>query len=127
MFNNKITKKLLPVCVISALALGGLAGTIPNTYVQAEENKSNNAKIKNVIFLIGDGMGSTYTSGYRYFKDDSSTAAVERTVFDKYLVGQQMTYPEDPAQNVTDSAAAAPAMSAGTCGCARSPCTAPSG
>ncbi|PUB11981.1 alkaline phosphatase [Paenisporosarcina sp. OV554] len=113
MFNNKITKKLLPVCVISALALGGLAGTIPNTYVQAEENKSNNAKIKNVIFLIGDGMGSTYTSGYRYFKDYSSTAAVERTVFDKYLVGQQMTYPEDPAQNVTDSAAAATAMSAG--------------
>ena len=29
------------------------------------------------------------------------------------LVGQQMTYPEDPEQNITDSASAATAMSAG--------------
>ncbi|MBW9235036.1 alkaline phosphatase, partial [Leptospira santarosai] len=91
-------KKLIPVCVVSTLALGGLAATITNTNVQAAENERNNdnREIKNVIFLIGDGMGSTYTSGYRYFKDDPSTVAVERTVFDKYLVGQQMTYPEDP-------------------------------
>lgn len=115
MFKKKITKKLIPVCVVSTLALGGLAATITNTDVQAAENERNkdNREIKNVIFLIGDGMGSTYTSGYRYLKDDPSTVAVERTVFDKYLVGQQMTYPEDPTQNVTDSASAATAMSAG--------------
>lgn len=118
MLKNKITKKLLPICVLSTFALGALAGTtLPGTDAQAsEENRdrySENTKIKNVIFLIGDGMGPSSTSAYRYFKDDPSTAAVERTEFDKYLVGQQMTYPEDPDQNITDSASAATAMSAG--------------
>ena len=70
-------------------------------------------EIKNVIFLIGDGMGVSYTSAYRYLKDSPNSKFAERTALDKYLVGQQMTYPEDPAQNVTDSASAATAMSAG--------------
>lgn len=54
--------------------------------------------------MIGDGMGVSYTSAYRYLKDNPNTKFVERTEFDKYLVGQQMTYPEDPAENITDSA-----------------------
>ncbi|PWI26498.1 alkaline phosphatase [Kurthia sibirica] len=69
--------------------------------------------IRNVIFLIGDGMGNSYTSAYRYLKNSGSSKFVDKTAFDNYLVGQQMTYPEDPAQNVTDSASAATAMSAG--------------
>ncbi|WP_050182635.1 alkaline phosphatase [Domibacillus robiginosus] len=118
MVKNKLTKKLIPICVLSTLALGTLAGTaIPGADAQASEKnrekQSENTKIKNVIFLIGDGMGPASTSAYRYFKDDTSTAAVERTELDKYLVGQQMTYPEDPDQNITDSASAATAMSAG--------------
>ncbi len=100
------------MAVLSTVALGALLGTVHND-VKAKEVKPNNAEIKNVIFLIGDGMGVSYTSAYRYLKDDPSTKVVEQTEFDKYLVGQQKTYPEDPAQNVTDSAAAATAMSAG--------------
>ncbi|WP_354486055.1 alkaline phosphatase [Paenibacillus sp. PvP094] len=69
--------------------------------------------MKNIIFLIGDGMGTAYTSAYRYMKDDPSTKIMEKTVFDHYLVGAQMTYPDDDTQNVTDSASAATAMSAG--------------
>ncbi|WP_390581970.1 alkaline phosphatase [Paenibacillus illinoisensis] len=69
--------------------------------------------MKNIIFLIGDGMGTAYTSAYRYMKDDPSTKIMEKTVFDPYLVGAQMTYPDDDTQNVTDSASAATAMSAG--------------
>ncbi|WP_416226540.1 alkaline phosphatase [Paenibacillus xylanilyticus] len=65
------------------------------------------------MFLIGDGMGTAYTSAYRYMKDDPSTKIMEKTVFDPYLVGAQMTYPDDNTQNVTDSASAATAMSAG--------------
>ncbi|WP_418041786.1 alkaline phosphatase [Paenibacillus xylanilyticus] len=65
------------------------------------------------MFLIGDGMGTAYTSAYRYMKDDPSTKIMEKTVFDPYLVGAQMTYPDDDTQNVTDSASAATAMSAG--------------
>lgn len=112
LFKNKLKKKILPVAVLSTVALGALLGTVHND-VKAKEVKPNNAEIKNVIFLIGDGMGVSYTSAYRYLKDDPSTKVVEQTEFDKYLVGQQKTYPEDPAQNVTDSAAAATAMSAG--------------
>ena len=117
MFKNSLTKKLIPVCVLSTLALGSLVGPFANTDVQASDNNHerdhDQSKIKNVIFLIGDGMGVSYTSAYRYLKDDPSTPVVERSEFDKYLVGQQMTYPEDPAQNITDSASAATAMSAG--------------
>ncbi len=58
-------------------------------------------------------MGTSYTSAYRYLKDDPTTKITEKTAFDQYLVGQQMTYPEDPSQNVTDSASAATAISAG--------------
>ncbi|RFU62230.1 alkaline phosphatase [Bacillus sp. V59.32b] len=114
MFKNRFTKKILPVAVLSAVAIGSLFGTYSNDDVQAKaDNNNKNPKIKNVIFLIGDGMGVSYTSAHRYLKDNPSTPVADRTEFDKYLVGQQMTYPEDPAQNVTDSASAATAMSAG--------------
>lgn len=68
---------------------------------------------KNIIFLIGDGMGNSYTSAYRYYKNSSSSKFMKRTAFDPYLVGQQMTYPEDPKENVTDSSSAATAMATG--------------
>ncbi|MGG1676279.1 alkaline phosphatase [Neobacillus sp. NRS-1170] len=112
MFKNKLKKKILPIAVLSSVAFGALFSTANND-VKANEAVQNNAEIKNVIFLIGDGMGVSYTSAYRYLKDNPSTKEVEQTEFDKYLVGQQKTYPEDPHQNVTDSAAAATAMSAG--------------
>lgn len=63
--------------------------------------------------MIGDGMGPAYTTAYRYMKDDPSTAKMEKTIFDEHLVGMSKTYPEDPGENVTDSAAAATAMAAG--------------
>ncbi|UHA58795.1 alkaline phosphatase [Metabacillus litoralis] len=96
---------------MSTVVLGSLGGTFSSA--EAKTVKSNNAEIKNVIFLIGDGMGVSYTSAYRYLKDSTDSKFVDRTELDKYLVGQQMTYPEDPEQNVTDSASAATAMSAG--------------
>ncbi|WP_299093432.1 alkaline phosphatase [uncultured Metabacillus sp.] len=110
MFNKRFKKKLLPLAVMTAVAFGSLGGTF--SVAEAKEAK-NNAKIKNVIFLIGDGMGVSYTSAYRYLQDSNNSKFVDRTELDKYLVGQQMTYPEDPEQNVTDSASAATAMSAG--------------
>ncbi|KAA5584598.1 alkaline phosphatase, partial [Pseudomonas aeruginosa] len=75
--------------------------------------KSTEKSPKNIIFLIGDGMGNSYTSAYRYMRNAPRKQFVSQTTLDQYLIGQQMTYPEDPAQNVTDSASAATAMSAG--------------
>ncbi|MCP3761676.1 alkaline phosphatase [Domibacillus sp. A3M-37] len=107
-------KKWIPICAVSVMAITGAASGFSYTDAEAAgSKKQDNAKIKNVIFMIGDGMGTSYTSAYRYLKDDPSTPVVEQTAFDPYLVGQQMTYPEDPQQNITDSASAATAMSAG--------------
>lgn len=114
MLKKKFFKKVVPVAVISTVLFGGLISSVANERVSAEQVKPNDhADIKNVIFLIGDGMGVSYTSAYRYFKDDPTTPGVELTEFDKYLVGQQMTYPNDETDSITDSASAATAMSSG--------------
>ncbi|WP_191561200.1 alkaline phosphatase [Metabacillus idriensis] len=114
MFNRKLGKKVIPVAVLSAVVIGSLIGNFPEAKTDRAEAASNQrGEIKNVIFLIGDGMGVSYTSAHRYLKDNPKTPIAERTEFDKHLVGNQMTYPEDPAQNVTDSASAATAMSTG--------------
>jgi alkaline phosphatase len=110
-FNKNFKKKLIPLAVMSTVAFSSLGTTFSTA--EAKETTKNNAEIKNVIFLIGDGMGVSYTSAYRYLQDSPDSKFVDRTELDKYLVGQQMTYPEDPSQNVTDSASAATAMSAG--------------
>ncbi|HLR51469.1 MAG TPA: alkaline phosphatase [Candidatus Avamphibacillus sp.] len=73
----------------------------------------NNGKVKNVIVMIGDGMGPSYTTAYRYMKDDPITPHMETTVFDDYLVGMSMTYANDPEENITDSAAGATAIASG--------------
>ncbi len=67
---------------------------------------------KNIIYMIGDGMGPAYTTAYRYFKDDPKTKVVDPTVFDTILRGMAHTYPDDHTY-VTDSAAGATALSSG--------------
>ena len=67
---------------------------------------------KNIIYMIGDGMGPAYLSGYRYFSDDTSTPGVENTVFDELWQGMASTYPDDDTY-VTDSAAGATALATG--------------
>lgn len=67
---------------------------------------------KNIIYMIGDGMGPTYLSAYRYYSDDTSTKAVENTVFDELWQGMASTYPDDDTY-VTDSAAGATALATG--------------
>ncbi|ODS13891.1 alkaline phosphatase [Pseudoalteromonas tetraodonis] len=67
---------------------------------------------KNVIYMIGDGMGPAFTTAYRYYKDDPTTKEIETTVFDTMLKGMAHTYPDDHTY-VTDSAAGATALSSG--------------
>ena len=89
-------KKQLSVLALMCTASGAMAETAP----------------KNVIYMIGDGMGPSYTTAYRYFKDDPTTKSVEQTVFDTMLTGMARTYPDDHTV-VTDSAASATALSSG--------------
>lgn len=112
MFGKNFKKKWIPFAAVTTLAISSLAATFSTPEVEAQ-NYNSKSEVKNVIFLIGDGMGVSYTSAYRYMYDTDNSKFVGKSAFDQYLVGQQMTYPEDPKQNVTDSASAATAMSAG--------------
>ncbi|RUO26417.1 alkaline phosphatase [Aliidiomarina minuta] len=70
---------------------------------------------RNLIMVIGDGMGFPYLSAYRYFKDGrgmTDQADMEHTIFDRYLVGAASTYPADGTL-VTDSAASGTALATG--------------
>lgn len=112
---NGLLKKGLPAVLGLTLAaapawIGATTPTAPAAPTATSAQTEGTAK--NVIFLIGDGMGPSYTAAYRYMIDKASTPTMEKTVFDPYLVGMQTTYPEDEHQNITDSASAATAMSA---------------
>lgn len=76
-------------------------------------NSSSETRPKNIIMVVGDGMGPAFTTGYRYFADDPATDAIETTVFDRLLVGSASTYPAPESGIVTDSAAAATALATG--------------
>jgi alkaline phosphatase len=103
-----LVKWIFMIVISLALMLTTSFGT--STAATVNEGKG---EIKNIIFLIGDGMGVSFTSGYRYFKDNPTTIELESTEFGTYLVGQQTTFPNDPRFNVTDSAASATAMATG--------------
>lgn len=110
----KLSKKALPALALTlAVSASTLLSPGQATIAKAAGASTEKKPIKNIIFLIGDGMGTSYTSAYRYMKDNPKTKVMEKTVFDPYLVGTQMTYPDDDKQNVTDSASAATAMSSG--------------
>lgn len=68
---------------------------------------------KNIIMVVGDGMGPAYTTAYRLFKDDLNTEQVENTVFDRNMVGISSTHPDTNHPYVTDSAASATALASG--------------
>ncbi|MCE4966505.1 alkaline phosphatase [Staphylococcus chromogenes] len=118
----KLTNRFSKVTLASTLIASSLFVT-PG--VNAEEQKSttgekkeaavygNTKNPKNIIFMVGDGLGPSYNSAYRHFADNPNTKEVERTVFDEHLVGAHQTHPEDPKENITDSAAGGTAFSTG--------------
>ncbi len=67
---------------------------------------------KNIIMVVGDGMGPGHTTAYRYYADNPDTPEVELTIFDELLTGMSSTYPDDDTL-VTDSAASATALATG--------------
>ncbi|GHE82351.1 alkaline phosphatase [Thalassotalea profundi] len=100
-------KKLLSLCLCTSLSL--------SFALQADEKLMTASKkpIKNVIMIVGDGMGPAFTTAYRYYNDDPNTPEIEETVFDRHLVGLNSTYPAPISGYVTDSAAGATALATG--------------
>ncbi|MGG0262049.1 alkaline phosphatase [Bacillus mycoides] len=111
---RNFVKKTWPFAVVASLVVTSVAtwNVTRSSEVNADE-KNSNTKIKNVIVLIGDGMGPSYMTAHRYMKDNPKTFEMESTAFDTYLVGTQKTYSEDEHENITDSASAATAMASG--------------
>ncbi|RYV00910.1 alkaline phosphatase [Shewanella sp. OPT22] len=94
--------------------LMAIALLAPLSVLAANETPTETPKTpKNIIYIIGDGMGPAYTTAYRYYKDNPNTEEVETTVFDRLLVGMARTAPARMSGYVTDSAAAATALSTG--------------
>lgn len=96
---------------ISLIAITGLSlGFTSSAHAESQADTP-----RNLIMVIGDGMGYPYLHAYRYFKDGrgmTDRADIEHTIFDRYLVGSASTYPADDTL-VTDSAASATTLSSG--------------
>ena len=110
---RKPWSKWLALVVVLAFVFGSFISSVTDSSVMAEPQTARYKGIKNIIVLIGDGMGPSYMTAYRYFKDDPSTRVMESTAFDRHLVGAAKTYSWDEEENITDSAAAATSMAAG--------------
>lgn len=96
-------RQLIPLLVLS------LSTTSCFSTVTAKQETAP----KNIIMVIGDGMGPAYTTAYRYFSDNPKTEMIETTVFDRHLKGFSSTYPASVSGIVTDSAASATALATG--------------
>lgn len=122
----KYRKQISKVTLVSTLVASYLLATTPmvsaneNNTTHKQQSKKEKASVygntknpKNIIFMVGDGLGPSYNSAYRHFADNPNTKEVERTTFDDYLVGAHQTHPDDPKENITDSAAGGTAFSTG--------------
>ena len=110
-------KLILPALALSLVTISCVSTTIAETETANNKSEvliaSTSSLPRNIIMVIGDGMGPAYTSAYRYFKDNPSTDIVEKTVFDRHLTGLSSTYPASVSGVVTDSAASATALATG--------------
>ncbi len=93
----RITKRLVFTCPLILLCCSCLqTPQTPATPVTAVTPSTPVApaktdKPKNVILMIGDGMGFAQVKAYRYYADDPSTPLIEPLPFDRYLVGAVVT------------------------------------
>ena len=108
---------------VATVALVGAAALMSTTVVGAEaaQNQLGGGKVKNVIYLLGDGMGRSHVTAARErYYGAAGSLSMERLP----VVGQVRTYavqkksgqPGDPdfePNYVTDSASAATAWSSG--------------
>ena len=111
-----VTKKMkiFKRCILAGVALFGSMGATAQAVTPVQTILGDAPSVpKNIVIMIGDGMGPAYTSAYRYYKDNPDTQEIEQTVFDRLLVGTSSTYPARVSGYVTDSAASATALATG--------------
>lgn len=110
-------KYFLPALALSLLSVSCVTTVKTNEDAIKQEitrvSSSSETLPKNIIMVIGDGMGPAYTTAYRYYSDNPQTEELESTIFDRYLTGLSSTYPASVSGVVTDSAASATALATG--------------
>lgn len=113
-------KKLMKSVVIGGLAAAVVSGATLAGAAQSAKPAGGAAKAqsKNLIVLIGDGMGPAQVSAARYFQQ--YTKGVSHLNLDPYYVGQATTYADRGEDGgkivsgiVTDSASAGTAFATG--------------
>ena len=86
-FINKFGKTTLASSILVASVLGTTqlsyaSGGEGNQGQQGQDGDymaiGNTKNPKNVIFMVGDGMGKSHTSAYRHFADNPDTKEVEK-------------------------------------------------
>ena len=87
--------------------------TVASELSTSIETINSTEKPKNIILLIGDGMGPSAIKALRKFKAEQGYSANRRLSFDDYLLGSINTDSIDDSENITDSAAAATAFATG--------------
>ena len=101
---SAIWTEILSVIMSLILSFGSLFGTIVPPTTEAPDNYYDE-NIKNVIFLIGDGMG------YNHWEKTKQERGIELTVETMDYCGSSMT--RSLSDQVTDSAAGGTALSSG--------------
>jgi alkaline phosphatase len=96
---------------IALLLIGALAAC--SNMPSQDKSSAEPQKPKNVILMVGDGMGFAYLKAYRLFKDKAETPEIDQTLFDQLLTGAVSTDANDAVGKVTDSAAAATTYATG--------------
>ncbi|PCI66273.1 MAG: alkaline phosphatase [Gammaproteobacteria bacterium] len=111
---NSYTNSVKFLLLIIALLVGFTScKTNPVKLITESEDSK---PVKNIILMIGDGMGPAYLKAYRQFMDNPETPQIEQTEFDKILTGTVATDPlnnDDEYGRITDSAASATAYATG--------------
>lgn len=98
--------------IAAMLAVSVLLGCSSSMVSEPEPLPEQSLAPKNIIFMIGDGMGANYLTAYRYYLAGQPAANIAPTIFDELWLGVSSTYPDDNTF-VTDSAAAATALATG--------------
>ncbi len=93
------------------LLIGGLTACagLPSQ----SDKRVETEKPRNIILMIGDGMGFAYLKAHRQFTDNPDTPEIDSTLFDQLLTGAVKTDNDDATYKVTDSAASATAYATG--------------
>jgi alkaline phosphatase len=74
--------------LLATLAVIACASSPPQ---EASVQQEESSKPRNIIFMVGDGMGFAQVKAYRYYANDPATPIIDPLPYDRYLTGAVAT------------------------------------